>query len=217
MLFSAISHSLLGKSMSSSHFLSQNQDWIAIKNGQLLWQPHFLGQDKAEAYFHALKTACAWEQKHIRMFGREVLQPRLQAWYGDESYRYSGLTMLPLPWNQPLLEIKTLCEVACNAPFNSVLANLYRDGKDSMGWHQDNEAELGSNPVIASVNLGETRRFVLKHKTTKEKIEFELTSGSLLVMAGTTQHFWQHCVPKTAKAKSERINLTYRWIIPTTI
>ncbi|ELP5727530.1 alpha-ketoglutarate-dependent dioxygenase AlkB [Vibrio vulnificus] len=203
--------------MSSSLFLFETSDWLEIDNGRLLWQPNFLEQTHADLYFAELKHCLAWEQKHIRMFGRQVLQPRLQAWYGDERYHYSGLTLDPLPWTATLAKLKSSCETAAGTTFNSVLANLYRDGQDSMGWHQDNEPELGVNPIIASVNLGETRRFVLQHKLTKQKIEFELTSGSLLVMGGTTQHYWQHCVPKTAKIKSERINLTYRRIIPTAI
>ncbi|HAS6347222.1 alpha-ketoglutarate-dependent dioxygenase AlkB [Vibrio sp. IRLE0018] len=203
--------------MSSSLFLFETSDWLDIEDGQLLWRPNFLDQEQANQVFAALMHSLAWEQKYIRMFGQQVLQPRLQAWYGEERYHYSGLTMEPLPWTPMLKALKVQCELAADTTFNSVLANLYRDGQDSMGWHQDNEAELGSNPIIASLSLGETRRFVLQHKVTKQKIEFELTSGSLLVMGGTTQHFWQHCVPKTAKNKSERINLTYRKIIPTAI
>ncbi|MGR2965746.1 alpha-ketoglutarate-dependent dioxygenase AlkB [Vibrio vulnificus] len=183
--------------MSSSMFLFDSPDWLTITDGQLLWWPTFLSQDQAETYFAQLKHELPWEQKAIQMFGRQVLQPR--------------------PWTPTLLDLKARCENASGHLFNSVLANLYRNGQDSMGWHQDDEPELGGNPVIASVNLGESRRFVLQHLITKEKIEFELTSGSLLIMAGSTQHYWRHCVPKTAKAKSERINLTFRQIIPTAI
>ncbi|AXX61754.1 alpha-ketoglutarate-dependent dioxygenase AlkB family protein [Vibrio vulnificus] len=203
--------------MSSSLFLFDSPDRLTITDGQLLWWPTFLSQNQAETYFAQLKHELPWEQKAIQMFGRQVLQPRLQAWCGDAAYTYSGLTMQPLPWTPTLLDLKARCENASGHLFNSVLANLYRNGQDSMGWHQDDEPELGRNPVIASVNLGESRRFVLQHLITKEKIEFELTSGSLLIMAGSTQHYWRHCVPKTAKTKSERINLTFRQIIPTAI
>jgi len=120
--------------------------------------------------------------------------------------------MMPRPWNQTLLQLKNLCEQVSQSPFNSVLANLYRNGQDSMGWHQDNETELGLNPIIASLSLGESRKFVLRHLETKQKHELDLSHGSLLVMAGETQHYWQHSIPKTAKPKGSRINLTFRYI-----
>ncbi|MGB5120416.1 MAG: alpha-ketoglutarate-dependent dioxygenase AlkB, partial [Vibrio fluvialis] len=115
-------------------------------------------------------------------------------------------------WTPMLADLKQRCELLACQAFNSVLANLYRDGQDSMGWHQDNEPELGQQPVIASLSLGETRRFVLRHLHSKEKLELPLSHGSLLIMAGNTQHFWQHCVPKTVRTLEPRINLTFRLI-----
>ncbi|MGF1730119.1 alpha-ketoglutarate-dependent dioxygenase AlkB family protein [Photobacterium kasasachensis] len=187
-------------------------EWLDIPDGKLFWAPNFLSATDADDYFHRLSVGLNWQQETITMFGREVLQPRLQAWCGEAVYSYSGLTMYPAPWTPELLAIKSACEQVCESRFNSVLANLYRNGQDYMGWHQDNEPELGPQPTIASVSLGEERRFVLKHLASKQKVEFNLQSGSLLVMAGTTQQFWSHSVPKTQRFKSPRINLTYRTI-----
>ena len=195
----------------SSH--AESGEWLDIPDGKLYWAPEFISDLDSEAYFRQLSAELNWQQETIRMFGRDILQPRLQAWYGEAVYTYSGLTMNPAPWTPSLLAIKTACEQVCDRSFNSVLANLYRDGQDYMGWHQDNEAELGLQPVIASVSFGEERRFVLTHLESRQKKEFNLKSGSLLVMAGTTQQFWSHSVPKTQRPKSPRINLTYRTIL----
>jgi len=195
---------------------SQNQNdkhWIELPNARLYYASGFLSTSEADLVFNALKSELSWQQEEIRMFGKKVLQPRLQAWHGDKSYTYSGLSMEPKPWNSILLTLRKRCESVAQCSFNSVLANLYRNGQDSMGWHQDNEPELGHNPVIASLSLGETRRFVLRHIQTRQKYEVALSHGSLLIMAGGTQHYWQHAVPKTAKPKDERINLTFRNII----
>lgn len=187
-----------------------DNNWIELQNARLLYAPNFLTEQQADQSFLNLRNELKWQQEKIQLFGKPVLQPRLQAWHGDKSYTYSGLSMHPQPWTPTLLQLKSRCEAVAKHTFNSVLANLYRDGQDSMGWHQDNETELGTNPVIASLTLGESRRFVLRHLATKEKYEVELGHGSLLIMAGETQHYWQHSVPKTAKAKGERINLTFR-------
>jgi alkylated DNA repair dioxygenase AlkB len=144
-------------------------------------------------------------------------QPRLTAFYGDvqKPYSYSGIVMTPVEWNEELLFIKEKIETAINIHFTSVLLNFYRDGKDSMGWHADDEKELGENPVIASVSFGETRVFQMKHRKRKDvtKRNIPLTNGSLLLMQGTTQHFWLHQIPKTTKQLSPRINLTFRVIL----
>ena len=143
------------------------------------------------------------------MFGKQVTIPRLQAWYGDKhcSYSYSGLQLAPLVWTPQLIQLKTTVETVCQHTFNSVLLNLYRNGQDSNGWHSDDEPELGEHPIIASLSLGETRRFKLRHKFDKtiKGIDIELTSGSLLVMSGHSQSHWQHCVPKTARPVEPRI------------
>ena len=186
--------------------------WQEVERGKLYYDPHFLSHLEADNYFDQLRKTLPWHQEHITMFGKSVLQPRLQAWHGDAAYTYSGLTMQPHPWTPELIQLKVRCETIADVAFNSVLANLYRHGQDSMGWHQDNEPELGRNPVIASLNLGETRRFLLRNLHCKTEIEYELSHGSLLIMAGELQHHWKHCVPKTAKTKAERINLTFRQI-----
>ncbi|HHI5410163.1 TPA: alpha-ketoglutarate-dependent dioxygenase AlkB [Vibrio metoecus] len=184
---------------------------ITLLDGQLVWFPQFLALPQADEALTQLKTELNWQQKSIRLFGKCVLQPRLIAWYGDEDYRYSGLTLSAHPFPERLAQLKMQCEEAAQTRFNSVLANLYRDGQDSMGWHQDNEPELGTNPIIASLSLGESRRFLLRHKQDPAlKIECELSHGDLLIMAGTTQHCWQHAIPKTRQTKQLRINLTFR-------
>ncbi|PSU11819.1 alpha-ketoglutarate-dependent dioxygenase AlkB [Photobacterium gaetbulicola] len=187
--------------------------WQTLPQGRVYWQPHFLERSVAEQCFEQLNQELDWQQQKIRMFGREVLQPRLQAWCGDAVYTYSGLTMQPDPWSPTLQVIRQQLVSLLDVNFNSVLANQYRNGHDYMGWHQDNEPELGEQPVIASVSLGAPRRFVLRHRQTKEKREYLLTSGSLLVMAGELQHYWQHTVPKTRRPTAARINLTFREIM----
>ncbi|MGF1685088.1 alpha-ketoglutarate-dependent dioxygenase AlkB [Photobacterium japonica] len=188
--------------------------WQTVDHGQLYWQPAFYSPTQADQLYQQLLDELDWQQRPITMFGRQILQPRLQAWCGDATYRYSGLTMTPDPWSPALLTIRQHIEQALvdipGVRFNSVLANLYRDGADYMGWHQDNEPELGAEPVIASLSLGETRRFVLRHIESKEKREYPLSHGSLLVMAGQLQTHWQHSVPKTRQLKMPRINLTFR-------
>ncbi len=187
---------------------------IKLTDGLLYWFPQFLTPIQADQAFQQMLTHLDWQQKSIRLFGKSVLQPRLIAWYGEKGYRYSGLSLSAQPFPPPLLTLKTQCEQAAQAPFNSVLANLYRDGQDSMGWHQANEPELGSNPVIASLSLGESRRFLLRHhKDHALQVECELNHGDLLIMAGNTQHFWQHAIPKTRQTKQTRINLTFRNIL----
>ncbi|WP_028022671.1 alpha-ketoglutarate-dependent dioxygenase AlkB family protein [Enterovibrio calviensis] len=193
--------------------LFEQTGWIDLPDGKLYWQPDFISANEAALMFESLLSTLPWQQLPIKMFGREVLQPRLQAWFGEHGYTYSGL-MLPPAKFPPLLDnLKNRCSRVAGDEFNTVLANLYRDGQDYMGWHQDNERELGPSPNIASLTLGESRRFVLKHIHTGEKREFELGSGSLLIMAGKTQTFWQHALPKTAKTREARINLTFRKII----
>ncbi len=191
---------------------AEQGEWITINNGLLYWHPQFLNLQRSEQYFQQLKSELNWQQEHITLFGKSVLQPRLQTWIGDAVYTYSGLTMHPQPWTSAILDLKTQCEQQAQTRFNSVLGNLYRDGEDYMGWHQDNERELGHQPVIASLSFGATRQFVFKHKTTKEKIAFQLTPGSLLIMAGETQQYWQHALPKTKRVNEPRINLTFRYI-----
>ena len=176
--------------------------------------------DEAETLFAELESTLPWRQESIRLFGRTVAIPRLQSWHGDPeaSYRYSGLDLEPQPWTAALAALRTRLEaVEPGARFNSVLANLYRDGRDSMGWHADDEPELGPEPVIASLSLGETRTFQLRHRHDQsiDRIDLDLPSGSLLWMAGATQTHWQHALPKRGGKRrtwGARINLTFRWI-----
>jgi len=175
----------------------------------------FYSPAQADELFARLKSEVAWKQE-TGPFGHPV--PRLTAWYADPgvTYRYSGITNQPQPWTPLLREVKLHVGLAARPHrFNSLLLNYYRSGQDSIGFHADDEPELGVNPVIASLSFGGVRSFVLKHNTTKEKLTFSLTQGSLLIMSGTCQHFWKHALPKTTAAVGERINLTFRWTKPT--
>ncbi len=151
-----------------------------------------------------------WRAEHINLWGKSFLQPRLSAWQGTARYRYSGLTLEPMPFSALVLEIKAAVEAVCGHAFNSVLLNYYRDGRDSMGMHSDDEPELGPEPVIASVSFGATRTFVLKHKRSKAVLKLDLHSGSLLLMSGQTQRHWQHGINKLTRPCGPRVNLTFR-------
>lgn len=195
-----------------NHAAFDAQQSVAMPQATVHWQPDWLAMADADNLMAALYQHTPWQQLPISMFGRTVMQPRLLAWYGDHAYTYSGLTLSPRPWTPELLDLKARVEAAAHARFNTVLLNLYRDGSDYMGWHKDDEAELGERPTIASVSLGASRRFLFRHTKSKEKREFLLSHGALLVMAGQTQTYWQHALPKTQKPVGARINLTFRWI-----
>ncbi|MBP7533164.1 MAG: alpha-ketoglutarate-dependent dioxygenase AlkB [Chitinophagales bacterium] len=188
---------------------------IIIENGEYIFYPNFFSKSESDMLLKSLHNNIIWKQESMNMYGKKINFPRLTAWYGnnDKSYSFSGITLQPLPWTNEILIIKNKIDLIAKTEFNSVLLNLYRDGNDSISWHTDAEKELGINPVIASVNFGATRMFQLRHIKTKEKLEIELTHGSLLIMQGELQHFWQHQVPKTNKTVGERINLTFRVII----
>lgn len=188
---------------------------IELPGAELDLRPHWLDSATATAWFRQLATETPWEQPQLFIHGRPVAVPRLVAWYGDAeaSYRYSGLEHRPLPWTPLLAEIRARVQEAAGQPLNGVLLNYYRDGNDSMGWHSDDEPELGRDPLIASLNLGGTRRFDLRRKgASRIEHSLELADGSLLVMRGATQHHWQHQVAKTRKPVAPRINLTFRLI-----
>jgi len=154
-----------------------------------------------------------WEQSSITMFGKQVKIPRLNAWYGDKPYAYSGTQFEARPMPAELAMLKGKVEKTSGLAFNSVLANWYRNGGDCMGWHSDDEASLGEDPQIASVSLGDTRRFVLRQKSNKSnKHVIELQHGSLMLMLGGTQSLWQHALPRTKKSHDSRLNLTFRYI-----
>lgn len=181
-----------------------------------LYQPVELGQSY-EQLLHELIDETAWRQEEITIYGKTHLQPRLTAWYGskESSYRYSGITMEPRPWSQTLFSLKARIESLVGQDFNSLLLNYYRDHRDSMGMHSDDEPELGKQPVIASLSLGEARTLVLRHKYRKDldTIKLPLLSGSLLVMKGSTQSYWKHGITKQKHTCGPRVNLTFRKII----
>ncbi|MGP5437305.1 alpha-ketoglutarate-dependent dioxygenase AlkB family protein [Psychrobacter alimentarius] len=156
-----------------------------------------------------------WQQDSVSMFGKTHDLPRLSAWYGDNDkpYTYSGITLQPKPWNDVLLELREALVPICKRQFNSVLLNWYRSGEDHISWHTDAEPELGENPLIASVNFGASRRFLLRRRDEHAtKLEIPLHHGSVLIMAGALQHHWQHSIPKQKKVKEDRVNLTFRMI-----
>ena len=171
--------------------------------------------EEATELFTVLQQSLDWRHDDIRMFGKIMKVPRLQAWYSDNglTYRYSNMTLASKPWTATLAILKKRISDYCQHDFNAVLANLYRDQRDSVSWHSDDEAELGNMPIIASLSLGAARDFQLKHIDYKEKLTLSLSTGSLLIMRGDTQRYWQHCVPKRAKEIEARINLTFRKII----
>jgi alkylated DNA repair dioxygenase AlkB len=153
-----------------------------------------------------------WRAESVVVYGKRHLQPRLTAWYGEASYTYSGLRLDPLPWTELLLVIRAAVESACGRRFNSVLLNRYRDGRDSMGMHSDDEPELGDQPVIASLSFGTTRTFILRHKRNKQTVRLELGDGNLVLMSGRLQENWLHGINKSARSLGERLNLTFRYI-----
>jgi alkylated DNA repair dioxygenase AlkB len=184
-------------------------------NGEVYFYPKFFSKNESDLYFNQLVKEIKWKQEPIKIFGKEIMQPRLTALYGDadKSYRYSGFTMKPHAWTNTLLIIKKKIEKIADVNFTTALLNLYRDGKDSMGWHRDNEKELGINPVIGSVNFGATRLFQMRNYNNKKMIEkIDLTNGSFLLMRGETQHHWEHQVAKTKLKTEIRINITFRVI-----
>lgn len=184
-------------------------------DGELYLVQGFYLPDDARQLFDILLNELNWQQEQIFLYGRWVNVPRLMCWYGDETakYQYSGVNHLPLPWTRSLLSTKQKIESVYRCSFNSVMANLYRDGSDSMGCHADNEKELGKNPFIASVSLGEERLLKFRHQKSKDVVDVNLSHGDLLLMAGEIQHHWRHELPKTKKKKTERINLTFRQIL----
>ncbi len=189
---------------------------IALPDADIRLMRSFYDAQQADCKFAGLLQDTPWRQETIKVWGRHYPQPRLTAWYGDAGtdYTYSGLHMAPLPWSDALAAIKSDIEALCGAHFNSVLINLYRDERDSVGWHADNEPELGPAPLIASLSLGATRTFRLKHKSRLQgkPAGIPLTHGSLLLMGGDTQRHWLHAVDKERQPAAARINLTFRTI-----
>ncbi|WP_307719423.1 alpha-ketoglutarate-dependent dioxygenase AlkB family protein [Massilia cavernae] len=172
--------------------------------------PLSLGNDEVLA---RLVGETNWKAETITLWGKQHLQPRLTAWHGDMAYTYSGLRLEPQPFTPLQLEIKAAVEAATGRRFNSLLLNYYRDGRDSMGMHSDDEPELGRNPAIASVSFGATRSFILRHRVTKRTLKVALSNGSMLLMVGSMQHFWSHGINKTTRPVGPRVNLTFRYIV----
>jgi alkylated DNA repair dioxygenase AlkB len=186
-----------------------------LPDAEIIYYPQFFSKNEANILFEQLKNETPWQMDTIRVFGKIYFQPRLTALFGneDKTYSYSNIKMQPHTWIPTLQKIKLKVEQISGTNFTTVLLNLYRDGKDSNGWHSDNEKELGINPIIASLSFGAERIFQLKHNTILNlKHNILLENGSLLLMKGTTQHFWKHQIPKTSKNIGPRINLTFRVI-----
>lgn len=193
----------------------QTVELIEIDDGDILWIKRFLPKADADTLFQTLQTEIPWRQDSLRIAGKLTPVPRLQAWYGDPgtTYHYSGLTLDPLPWTPALATLKQRIETYSDCHFNSLLINLYRNEQDSVGWHADDEPELGQNPAIASLSLGETRDFQLKHRQHRDrKLSLPLQHGDLLIMKGALQHHWLHQIPKSKAPCDPRINLTFRRI-----
>lgn len=189
---------------------------LDIVDGAARYWPAAFPPAEADALFVRLREDIAWRQEEVVIFGERKRVPRLVAWHGDPgaAYTYSGVLHEPQPWTEALGSIRARAEALSGSVFNAVLLNLYRSGADGMGWHSDDEPELGRNPVVASVSLGAPRRFRMRHRRRRAlTLDLELAHGSLLLMEGATQHHWVHAVPKTARPVGERINLTFRRIV----
>ncbi|MBT3668323.1 MAG: alpha-ketoglutarate-dependent dioxygenase AlkB [Opitutae bacterium] len=203
--------------ISTDELFSQSVIDYELPDAIIRYYPSFFSSRKSSFILEQLLETIQWKQNTIKIYGKENPIPRLEAWYGDpgKSYAYSGIHMTPIPWTKELKEIKGAIEIESRVKFNSVLINLYRNGKDRVAWHSDDEKELGKNPVIGSVSFGAERIFKLRHKKYKSnnlKKSIMLRNGSFLLMKGTTQHHWMHEIPRTAKRIEPRINLTFRVI-----
>ncbi|GGK43579.1 MULTISPECIES: alpha-ketoglutarate-dependent dioxygenase AlkB family protein [Flavobacteriaceae] len=196
-------------------FTSNRLQNIIPFEGEVLNYGLILNNDECQYYLKKLLNADFWKYDELILFGKQIRTKRKVAWFGDKNieYSYSNTKKIGLAWTSEILKLKQLVELKAGENFNSCLLNLYHNGDEGMSWHSDNEKELGVNPTIASLSFGATRKFSLKHKVTKQKVDVQLQSGNLLVMKGETQHKWIHSLPKTKKVKTPRINLTFRNII----
>jgi alkylated DNA repair dioxygenase AlkB len=203
--------------MRSTAFHSSGEpgERLPLEDADIRFWPEALNIAEASELLDQLLTEIDWQQEEVLIFGQRRLVPRLVAWHGDPgaNYTYSGTPHRPRPWTPALELVRERVLSLTGCAFNSVLLNLYRDGRDGMGWHSDDEPELGRDPVIASVSLGATRRFCLRHRRKKDqRLDVGLGHGSLLLMAGATQHHWVHAVPKTSVPVGQRVNLTFRQV-----
>ena len=194
-----------------------NGERLDLVDADVVFASTFLSSTEALDLFSELREATPWKAIEISLWGKRVVQPRLICWYGDPgaSYKYSGVRLYPEPWTQTLLLLRNSIERFAGASFNSVLMNLYRDENDSVGWHSDDEPDLGERPTLASLSLGETRAFLMRHKPKADvaQIKLPLPSGSLLVMSGETQRHWAHAIRKEPVRLGPRINLTFRQVV----
>jgi alkylated DNA repair dioxygenase AlkB len=186
---------------------------VELPCATLVYAPDWLDPDAASTLFEALRKGLPWERHRITVYGRSLDAPRMSCWIGDAAYTYSGTRFEPHPWPAALDRVRERLERELDAGFNSVLANLYRDGNDRLGFHRDSEPELGPEPLIASISLGATRRFRLREREGRGSFGIDLEHGSLLVMSGATQRNWLHAVPPTARPVGPRINLTFRRVL----
>lgn len=190
---------------------------LPLAGATLSYDAAWLGAAEADQLLGLLRAEIPWERHRIRIFGREIDSPRLSCWIGDPgaSYTYSRTRFEPHPWSPALADLRARVEAATGCGFNSVLANLYRDGADGMGWHADDEPELGPAPSIASISLGAPRRFQLRHRSDPaQRATLTLAHGSLLLMQGATQANYRHALPRTARPVAPRLNLTFRLVHP---
>jgi alkylated DNA repair dioxygenase AlkB len=183
-------------------------------DGEAFYLKKVFNSEDSYHYFDRLIRNISWKNDEVIIFGKRIITKRETAWYGDDGceYVYSGISRRPMPWINELSELKMVAEKFSGISFNSCLLNLYHSGEEGMSWHSDDESSLGKDIVIASVSFGAERKFVFRHKKTKEKISIILENGSLLVMKGQTQFNWHHALPKSMKIKQPRINLTFRRI-----
>lgn len=192
------------------------QHHFILPDAKLTLWPALLAETDSLTLRQQLSEQLDWQRPAIRLYGKSVAIPRQQVWMGDPHcrYKYSGTWFAPTSWHPLVTELLATVNHSCQQSFNCVLLNRYQNGQQHMGWHADNEAELGPNPVIASLSLGQIRRFDLKHRQTDDQLQLHLGDGSLLLMQGACQHHWLHRVPKQSRVKCERINLTFRYIPP---
>jgi alkylated DNA repair dioxygenase AlkB len=203
-------------SISSATTNDVREEVLSMPNAEVTFYRNFFDLRESDKIFQTLRDEISWRQDKMKIYGKDIDLPRKTAWYGDQnkSYTFSGIHLNPESWTPMLLQVKERIERTSGVRFNSVLLNLYRHGNDGISWHTDAEPELGENPVIGSVSFGGARRFMFRHRQDQTlKTEVELTHGSFLLMAGETQHFWQHQIPKTSRQVEPRINLTFRAII----
>jgi alkylated DNA repair dioxygenase AlkB len=188
---------------------------VELNNGWYIFLENFYSSSESTHLLNYLLNELNWKSGEIKLFGKVYPIPRKQVYFSDNglSYSYSGKELIIDAWDENVLNMKRRLQALLNVEFNACLSNLYRNGQDSNGWHSDNEKELGTNPIIASVSFGATRRFDLKHQSNKQKLSFQLTSGSLLVMGGEMQHFWKHQIPKQKNINDPRVNLTFRQVL----